>query len=164
VLPVEVGLRGEEDKELAGVGVLAEVGHGEIAASVVIVVEVLIVELGAIDGLATGAVPGGEVATLSHEARDHSMELGALEVEWLARLADSLLSCAEGTEVLSCLGDLVSEELEDNVSLFGPDLNLEEDLRVCLLKYYLSKRNVLGLRLYDFQSLTACRPLSGYLA
>lgn len=83
VLPVEVGLRGEQDHELAAVGVLG-VGHGEAAANVVIKVEVFIVELGAVDGLAAAAVPDGDVAALSNEARDHSVELGAHEVEGLA--------------------------------------------------------------------------------
>ena len=42
--------------------------------------EVLVRELIAVDGLATGDVAGGEVATLAHELRDDAVEGGALEV------------------------------------------------------------------------------------
>ena len=44
---------------------------------------VLIRELGAVDGLAAGAVVVGEVAALAHELGDHAVEGGALEAEAL---------------------------------------------------------------------------------
>ena len=50
------------------------------------------------------AVALGEVAALQHELRDDTVELGALEVERLARLAHALLASAERTEVLDRLG------------------------------------------------------------
>jgi len=60
--------------------------------------EVLVLELVAIDGLATSTVSGSEVTTLAHEVGDDTVECGSLE-------AESLLSCAQSTEVLRGLGD-----------------------------------------------------------
>jgi hypothetical protein len=83
--------------------------------------EVLIGELLAIDGLATGAlrhvsvgprsvhvrtyVAAGEVTALEHEVGDHTVELGA-------SIAKALLSSAESAEVLRGLGYDIVEELE----------------------------------------------------
>ena len=55
--------------------------------------EVLIGELGAIDGLAASAVAGGEVAALAHEVGDDAVEGRAL-------VAEALLAGAESAEVL----------------------------------------------------------------
>ena len=44
---------------------------------------VLVRELLAVDGLAAGAVAGGEVAALAHEVGDDAVEGGALVVEGL---------------------------------------------------------------------------------
>jgi len=55
--------------------------------------EVLISKLGAIDGLATGSVALCEVTSLAHEAGDHSVELATLEPK-------TLLSCAQCPEIL----------------------------------------------------------------
>ena len=60
--------------------------------------EVLVLELVAIDRLATGTVSSGEVTSLTHEVGDHAVECGALE-------AESLLSGTQSTEVLAGLGD-----------------------------------------------------------
>ena len=55
--------------------------------------EVLVGELLSVDGLTAGAVEVGEVSTLTHEIRNHAVETTALEMEWLARSANTLLSC-----------------------------------------------------------------------
>jgi hypothetical protein len=99
----------------------AGVGHGEDTGTGVLEVEVLVLELLAVDGLSAGAllpisllppsigfsrmtyVAAGEVTTLEHELGDDAVEGGALEVERLARLAGALLAGAEGAEVLSGL-------------------------------------------------------------
>ena len=49
---------------LRAVGVGAGVGHGEAALASVLQLEVLVGKLGAIDGLTTRAIAGGEVTTL----------------------------------------------------------------------------------------------------
>ena len=67
--------------------------------------EVLVLKLVAIDGLATSAVSGSEVATLAHEVGDHAVECGALESE-------SLLSSAKSTEVLTGLWDNICPQLK----------------------------------------------------
>jgi len=61
-------------------------------------IQVLVLELGAVDGLAAGAVVGGEVTTLAHEVRDDAVEARALETE-------ALLASAERAEVLAGLGN-----------------------------------------------------------
>jgi hypothetical protein len=88
--------------------------------------EVLVGELLAVDGLATGAlcievsvmkwesvmnvmaltyVTTGEVTALKHELGDHTVELGT-------RVAEALLAGAESAEVLDGLGDDIIVELE----------------------------------------------------
>ena len=74
--------------------------------------EVLVLELVAVDGLAPGAVPGGEVTTLAHEVGDDTVECGSLESE-------SLLSGAESTEVLRSLGDNVRPQLKFKIIRFN---------------------------------------------
>jgi hypothetical protein len=83
----------------------AGVGHGKDTGASVLQLEVLILELLAVDGLSTSALwtvrlVSGEVTTLEHEVLDDTVEGGALEVEGLAGLADTLLASAEGAEVL----------------------------------------------------------------
>ena len=92
--------------------------------------EVLVVEFHAVDGLAASAVSSGEVAALSHELSDDSVEAAALVVEGLAGLADALLTGAESSEVLRGDGG-VGEELElDAASGLTTDRNVEEYFRV----------------------------------
>lgn len=55
--------------------------------------KVLIVKLAAVDGLAAGAVVVGEVASLTHELRNDTVEAGAFE-------AEALLVRAQAAEVL----------------------------------------------------------------
>jgi hypothetical protein len=63
---------------LAAVGVGTGIRHRQEAGNVVLVLEVLVGELCAVDALATGSVVVGEVASLQHEAWDHAVEAGAL--------------------------------------------------------------------------------------
>ena len=74
VSAIEPGGGREGDEELGAVGVGASVGHGEKEGLGVLQGEVLVSELVAVDGLATGAVAVREVATLGHEAGDDSVE------------------------------------------------------------------------------------------
>merc|ERR1739847_205645 len=78
------------DEELRPVGVLAGVGRGKDACAGVSFLEVLVLELHAVDGLSSGAVVVGEVATLAHELWDHAVEGAPLVVQGLAALADAL--------------------------------------------------------------------------
>ena len=119
----------EGDEELGAVGVGTSVRHGEEVGLGVLESEVLVSELVAVDGLATGSVAGGEVTTLSHEARDNSVELAALEVQGLSSVASSGGTVSERGEVLGGLRDSVAEHSEDNAALsLAIDLNVEEDL------------------------------------
>ncbi len=84
VLVVEPGANHEGDEELAAVGAGSGVGHGQEHGLGVLVVEVLVFELAAVDGFAASAVAEGEVATLGHEAADNSVEFASLEVKGFA--------------------------------------------------------------------------------
>jgi len=126
------------NEELRAVGVGAGIGHGEKTGAGVLLIEVLIGKLLAVDGLATGAVATGEVTTLEHELGDDAVEGRAL-------ITEAVLASAELTEVAGSLGDIVVVEVEDdaarlvlgagvdNVKVVVDDralpLNLEEDLR-----------------------------------
>merc|ERR1740138_783017 len=91
------------DEELGAVGVRASVGHGKDAFAGVLELEVLVLELFAVDGFAASAGAVGEVAALEHELRDDAVELGALVGKRLAGLAHALLARAERSEVLNRL-------------------------------------------------------------
>jgi len=96
----------------------------------VLQLEVLILELVAVDGLATSAVASGEITTLTHEVGDDTVELGALETE-------SLLTSAEGTEVLCSLGHDISSQLHhDPASWLVVDSHVEENLWVAHIDGY----------------------------
>ena len=114
MLTVEVRRGSEAEEELRAVSVGASIGHGKDASARVPICEVLIVKSSAIDGLATSAITSGEVATLGHEAWNDTVELAALEVQWLALLARSSLSSAKASEVLSCLWRVLSVECHDD--------------------------------------------------
>ena len=129
VSSVEPWSRLEGDEELRAVGVGAGVGHGQEVGLRVGELEVLVVELVAVDGLAASAVSVGEVATLGHEAGDNAVEFAALEVERLARVASAGGSVSKRGEVGGGLRDDVAEHAEDDsASFLTIDLNVEEDL------------------------------------
>ena len=119
VLAIEPWAWDGGDEELGAVSVLAGVCHGKKTWAGVLVLEVLISELLAVDGLATGAVHASEVTTLDHEVWDDTVEWAALVVEWLARAAVALLTSAEGTEVLGSLWNIISIKLEDDAASVG---------------------------------------------
>ena len=74
----------EAEEELATVCAWASVSHGEDTAACVLVLEVLVSEVRAVDGFATSAVSSREVATLGHETLNDAMERAALEMERLS--------------------------------------------------------------------------------
>ena len=63
-------------------------------------IKVLVVELVAIDGLTSTTIRIGEIASLSHKARNNAMEKGASVVEEFSFSTLSLLTSAESTEIL----------------------------------------------------------------
>ena len=115
----------------------AGVGHGQGTSAGVFQGKVLVGELLAVDGLASGAlyftvsvlafvrdvltvyssppdldstcIVVGEVTALAHEAGDDAVEAGAL-------VSVALLAGAEGAEVLGRLGDDVLAELHDDLA------------------------------------------------
>ena len=97
------------DEELGAVGVGAGIGHGEDSGASVLQGEVLISELLAVDGLATGTVAASEVTSLEHELGDDAVEGGA-------GITEALLASAESAEVLSGLGGNIGAELHDNAT------------------------------------------------
>ena len=131
VLSVEPLRLRRADEELRSVGSGTGVRHGEDAGTSVLLQEVLVGELGAVDRLASGAVSGGEVAALAHEVRDHAVEGRAFVVEGLAAPPGALLAGAERAEVLGGAGSHVGIELHhDAAGRLTADGHVEEDLRV----------------------------------
>jgi len=94
------------EEELGSVGVWSAVGHGEDSWSGVLQVEVLVGEFLPVDALTSGSILSGEVTTLAHELWDDTVEGGSF-------VSVSLLSGAEGSEVLAGLGNNVS--VQDHV-------------------------------------------------
>ena len=123
---VEMGSIDEAEEELGAVGAWTSVGHGEDASAGVLVLEVLIIELSTIDTLTASTVSFGEIATLSHEIWNDSVEFAALEVEGLALFADTLLTSAESSEVFSCLRDISVEVYLDSASCSTANCNIED--------------------------------------
>jgi len=110
--------RGDDsgDEELTAVGVGTSIGHGKKSGLAVLQFEVLISKLGTIDGFTTSTIATSEITTLKHELRDNTVERAALVAKRLARLASSLLTSAEATEVLSGLRDNIVVKLEDDAA------------------------------------------------
>lgn len=95
VLAVQpVGDRGG-DEELGPVRVRAAIGHGQQVGLGVLVLEVLVLELAAVDRHPAGPVPAREVTALAHEVGDDAVEAGPLVME-----PSALFSGAESSEVL----------------------------------------------------------------
>ncbi|KAF0736472.1 hypothetical protein Ae201684_007486 [Aphanomyces euteiches] len=116
VLAIEpVGHDGAQE-ELRAVGVGAGVGHRQHTLSTVLVDEVFIGKLFAVDGFTARAVAAGEVTALEHEVGDHAVEGRALVVQRLARATDALFTSAQRTEVFSRLGDLVGVQFHGNAA------------------------------------------------
>ena len=118
----------EGHEELGAVGVRSSVGHREVSSSSVLDIEVLILELHAVDRLSSCSVSSSEVSALGHELSDHSVERGSLVVKWSARFTNTLLSSAETSEVLSSSGSLVCVQLHDDSSgLLTANGDIKED-------------------------------------
>jgi len=125
------------DKKLGSVGVLPGVGHGEEIRLVVPLHKVLIRELLTVDGLPASAVSTGEVATLSHETRNHTVELGA-------SIAKSFLAGAKSTKVLRSPGGDIVIKVKINTTpifrgiarslVFNIEVNLDNHGFVCGVK------------------------------
>lgn len=109
VTVVEPGSLDSGDKELRTVGVRAGVGHRHDAGSGVLQGEVLILELVAVDGLATSSVVVGEIAALAHEVGDDTVESGAF-------VSESLLAGAQCSEVFTRFWSYISSQLDDDTT------------------------------------------------
>ena len=120
---VKMGSGSEAEEELRAVGSWASVGHGKDTTSSVLVDEVLVFEVGSVDGLAASAVVCSEITTLSHEASDDSVESASLETE-------SFLASAKLLEVLGGLGSVSSERDRDSASTLAANGNVKEDFCV----------------------------------
>ena len=109
------------DEKLRAVSIRSRVGHGHDARLGVLELEVLVVELLPVDGLAAGAVPVGEVAALAHEFGDDP-------VEGRAPIAKALLPGAEDFEVLAGFGHVFVVEADDDLAdPFPADGHFEVD-------------------------------------
>ena len=101
---VEMRVRIECDEELTPVGVLARIRHRQESRTQVPVLEILIFELGAENGVAAGPIHLSDVAALTHETGNDSVEYAPLVVKRFSELTDARLARAELSEILGCLG------------------------------------------------------------
>jgi hypothetical protein len=92
------------DEELRTVGVGSSVCHRHDSGPGVLQRKVLVLELVAVDRLASSAIVVGEVASLAHEVGNDTVECGAL-------VAVALLAGAQRAKVLACLWDDISAKL-----------------------------------------------------
>lgn len=109
------GLDGTQE-ELGTVGVWPCVGHGQDTWSGVLELEVLVFELVSVDGFPTGSVTCGEITSLTHKLWDHTMEGGALEVQWLSGPTHTLFTRAESTKVFDGSWDDIGSKFHNNTS------------------------------------------------
>lgn len=131
VLSVEPLRLNGADEELRPVRARSGVCHRKNAGARVLLYEVLVRELRSVDGLATGAVSGGEVTALAHEVGNDAVEGGALVVEGLAAAAHALLAGAKGAEILGGARGRVGVQLHHYATgRLASDGHVEVDLRV----------------------------------
>lgn len=81
------------DEELRAICARASIGHREETGSVVLQLEILVGEGFAVNRSTAGAISAGEVTTLQHELRDHTVERASL-------VPESLFTGAKGAKVL----------------------------------------------------------------
>uniref|UniRef100_A0A672FY97 Uncharacterized protein n=1 Tax=Salarias fasciatus TaxID=181472 RepID=A0A672FY97_SALFA len=112
VLEVQVFGFLQGDEELRVVGVTPLIGHRQDAGARVPHVEVFILKLAAVDGLASCAVALGDVSTLRHQRE----RLWYDPVEDGVPQPEALLSGTQSPEVLCRLGYNVGEELDSDAA------------------------------------------------
>ena len=115
------------EEELGSVGVWSGIGHRENSSSSVLVGEVFVLELRAVDALTSSSVSDSEITTLCHESLDDSVEDTSLEVEWLSGLSLSLFTSAECSEVLRGFWSVSCELDGDSASGLTTDGDVEEN-------------------------------------
>lgn len=109
--------------------------------------EVFILELSAVDGLASSAVVVGEISTLSHELVDDAMESGVF-------VAKSFFSSAESSEVFGGLGNNIAIELEsDSLGFTTTDADIKVDSRPVGHLNIFQKRYVENINILQIASL-----------
>ena len=130
VLAIKVWCVAVGDEELRAVGVRASVGHGEQARASVLDNERLVVELFAVDALATSAIACREITALHHEIVDDAVERAAFEVQRLAGLPNSFFARAQGAEVFCSLRRNASIKLHLHAAKVPVTMaKIEEDLK-----------------------------------
>lgn len=122
---------GRAYEELRSIGARASIGHGQNSRTCVLLDEILVLKFGSVDGFSSGAVSGGEIAALAHEAGDHTVEARALVVEGLPATTGPLLAGAEGAKVLGGFGGGIGKEFHDDAAgRRSANGHVEENLRV----------------------------------
>eukprot|EP00614_Pseudopedinella_elastica_P019793 CAMPEP_0172646482 /NCGR_PEP_ID=MMETSP1068-20121228/240263_1 /TAXON_ID=35684 /ORGANISM="Pseudopedinella elastica, Strain CCMP716" /LENGTH=259 /DNA_ID=CAMNT_0013460745 /DNA_START=72 /DNA_END=851 /DNA_ORIENTATION=- len=128
VLAVQPRRLHRADEKLGAVRVLSSVRHRQNARARVLELEIFVLELVAVNGLATAAVAVGKIAALKHKLRNNAVECGALVGQSLAALAYALLPGAKSPEVFNGFGNHVAEKTHhDSARGLSTDGNIEEN-------------------------------------
>ncbi|KAH3659989.1 hypothetical protein OGAPHI_007194 [Ogataea philodendri] len=114
--------RGNE--ELRSVGVWTGIGHGQQTRLGVLLLEALVGKPLAVDRPAAVPVEVGDVSTLQHEARNHSVENGVL-------VSKALLAGTQCSEVLGGLWNDLVVQVKHDTRLF---LAIDGDVEIALDK------------------------------
>ena len=118
------------NEELTPIRVLSIICHAQQTSFLVRVLKSFVFKIGAsIDRETACAVAAYEVTALDHEVSNNPVEGRALVPLWI--VAESVLACAELTEVLCCLWKLVREQLHlDSSKWLSIKVYVEEDNRI----------------------------------
>ena len=115
------------EEELWSIGARSSIGHWQNASTSVSVGEVFIFEFPAINAFTTSSVSSREITTLSHKARNDSMEFASFEMEWLALCTCTLFSCAKRTEVFRCFWSVSFKLYRDAASGWSTNWYVKKD-------------------------------------
>ena len=94
VFPVQMRTLFQGDKELAGVGIFAAVGHRQHARMGMTSLEIFVLELAWVNGVATRSILACDISALEHKIRDNSVHPASQEVKLVAFFALAIFTGA----------------------------------------------------------------------
>merc|ERR1712080_108791 len=116
------------NEKLRPIRIWPRVGHRKHAESRVPQLKIFIRKAFTVDRLPASSVPHGDIAALTHEALDNTMELGPFIVKRFTPKSHTLLTSAQGSEVLCGFRNDIWPQLHDDApSGYEAHSHIEED-------------------------------------